>query len=284
MTHAVRFAAVIALFWGLSGCLQFEEATVLMPDGSGKLMLIIGLAKDKATEGMGDLETPDPEDLEKDMEGIVAWAEVKKEEKGDMVWVTLAGYFDDINKVKWWEKKQPGGGEEEGGGGGMEPPMPKAAERKLMLGFEHKKGSTELVVTNGMRDELAKTAKEPEGESDEAKKMAEEMIKKMLEGFKFTLSVTVPGDVKPAKGFETSGRKASLVIDEKLILDAMAGKEEAKKKMEAMPAKATLAWEKTTVSDADVAAFQKELAAVKEKWKTMRGEWKKKAAEKKKEK
>ena len=135
MKIALKLGIVALVFGlGMGGCMQMEQTTTLYPDGSGKLVMTIGLKKSMiaqiemmargfgAPEGEDEGEemdffdgVTDPVQLDANSEGIVAWGKSKKEDVGEWIRVTTTGYFEDINKVKVYNSPgavagQPGGG------------------------------------------------------------------------------------------------------------------------------------------------------------------------------
>ncbi len=251
--------AVAASF--LAGCLESDQQTVVMPDGSGKIVWTIGVQMKE-----GDKEEPLKQDkvseMEQAAEGIVAWAEPKVTKENGWYKVTLVAYFDDISKVKLFQDK--------------------GGEKKEMLSFVYVKngdGGT-LTLKDATLDDAAKDQeekKEEEPQSEEAKKFAEEMkkqMKEMLKGMKISSGVKVPGSVTASEKFtKTEGRVASVVLDEKLLLDAMDEKPEAKKAIKEMAGEHKVTWTKNETTAEEVEGFKKEMAAAKAAWE------KKKAAE-----
>ncbi len=277
------------------GCVQADQAYLLMPDGSGKLTLkfafgaqMMAMAKAQGSEPFD----PDPREMERDFEGFVAFSEPVLEEGKEWTTVTLTGWFEDINKVKWWQSS-PGGGAgqdgedgedgEDGGGmggkGGKGGKGGSGGDRKLTIAFKYevKGAGGELTVDDGM---TASTKKDMSGDGPEAE-MAKGMLqgmKPMLKGFKFTTSLVLPGAVTEAGGaYAKDGRKATFTFDEELLVGLIDGKEEAKKKIEKQGQGVKIAWATTDVPAAEQDAFKKDLAAAKAKWVALRADLIKKA-------
>src|SRR3989442_11902098 len=115
MKPACRLPAAlsIALLTSIAGCFQFEEASTLMPDGSGKLTVKFSMkqATLKMIEELGknfggDASDPfaefaEPEKLQENSEGFAAWTEGKKQIDGEWVRMSVTGYFEDINKARF---------------------------------------------------------------------------------------------------------------------------------------------------------------------------------------
>ena len=282
-------AAALALAGMLSGCVQYEQASTLFPDGSGKftmsvafkksmLKMIAEAAKQFGGEGGAAAdplaELQDPEKLSANSEGIVAWSEPRRTEEGEWVRVAVTGYFEDVNKVRVY---------------GDTPAGTPGANRKTMFACVYEKTDAGHVLT--LRNEGAGEFNKLRGESapgegaELAKAMAE-ALKPMLEGLKFSMSITVPGPIRESKGaFEAKDRTASFVIDGKALIEAMSNPEGAEgKRLKALDeAKETrLVWKDTTVPEAEISAFKKELAEAKARWaKTLEEHRARKAQEKK---
>lgn len=299
MIKPIRFsvAAGLAAVVALSGCIQFEQGATLFPDGSGKMTLHVGFKKSliKMLEEMAKqfgapeegkkldpmAEFSDPEKLGQNAEGIVAWSEPVKKEDGDWVRISVIGYFEDINKVKISNSPGPSptpGGEEGQG-------------KKMAFEWKYEKAGRGgvLLMNREGGDEFKKLLpdqKQAEGNEELGKAMLE-LMKPMLEGFKFGISINVPGKIDEAVGFlEQKDRAASIVLDDKLLFAAMAGPDspEAKKFKPLAEAKEfKVTWKDTSVTDAEIAGFKAELAVAKVKWAKTLEEHKKKKKEKGKE-
>lgn len=272
-------AFAILTFTALPGCMQFEQTTQLMPDGSGKLVMKVAFKKSmlemiKAFGNQGDQKAPDPFEqvtdptkLQANGEGFVAWNEPKKEEDADWVRMTVIGYFEDINKVKMYNEQDQGG------------------EKKKTLSFAAKYEKVgeggRLTMSNDMSKEFKNMSKDLPGTdgNEELGKAMLEAMKPMLEGMKVTLAMTVPGPIDSAGGLpDKKDRTASFSIDGNMMIALIKDPKGAEaKKLEALAASAekgeSITWSKTTVTADDVAAFQKEMAAAKESWAKRLKEW-----------
>jgi hypothetical protein len=261
----------------LSGCFQYEQATTLFPDGSGKLTMSVAFKKSMlkmitaAAQQFGGeggvapdplAELQDPEKLGANSEGVVAWSQPHRSEEGEWVRVAVTGYFEDINKVRIYTQN-PGSvpGEEPGG-------------RKTMFACVYEKTDAGYVLK--LQNEGANEFKKmrggesaPNGPEDLAKAMIE-ALKPMLEGLKFSVSITVPGPIREAQGvLETKGRTASLAVDAKTLFEAMshpAGPEAQRLKTLEESREMRLVWKDTTVPASEAAAFKKELEEAKARW------------------
>src|SRR5437773_3358232 len=94
-----------------------------MPDGSGKLTVKFSMKQEtlKMIEELGKTfggDAPDPfaefaqpEKLQENSEGFAAWTEGNKQADGDWVRMSVTGYFEDINKARFYSVQQQPGGE-----------------------------------------------------------------------------------------------------------------------------------------------------------------------------
>lgn len=287
LRRALRFLLLPLLAVSLVRCIQVEQSTTLFPDGSGKVVMKIAFKKAmldmaKATAkqfGQEDAdplkEFQDPGELEKNSEGIAAWAVSKAQEDGEWVRVSLTGYFEDINKVKIYSKEEGGGMEEDPEG----EEKPEHGHRKTTYAFKYEKTETggTLSMSDDVRNDMMKDApgaEEGEDENPEMRKAMAKMMESMLAGLKMSFVVTVPGSVEESEGFVTKqGRTASIEIDAKTILAAAEGgkeSEEAKKFQALKDAKSCrVTWKKNEVTEEEKTAFRKELEDAKAAWNMM---------------
>jgi hypothetical protein len=273
-TTLVPSLALAALALGAGGCLKFKDHTVLLPDGSGKVRLTIGmktsmlaLAGQGAKEAGGDSDAdlaPDVDELRKDFEGFTAFSEPVKETQGDWTTFTFAGYFEDANKVRIWKSAD----EDEGG------------ERKVMLSLKLTKEGEGFVLEQsaGMLDELDDLGGDddpdlPPEAQKAAKDMAKAMMKGMMEGLEIGSSVEMPGKILKAEGHEMpkEGRVAGTTV----TLDDLLDDEKAKKLKER---KSTKVWcGKSEVTPEQTKAFRDEMTKAKEAWTKRAADWDAKA-------
>ena len=268
MKHAPRITFAILASLGLSACVEVEQNVILLPDGSGKLEFKVSVKTDQPGAGNFD-DAANPDELEKNVKGIVAWAQPVEEEKDGWKRIRLVGYFDDINKVKF-----------------IEPPAEEGAETKEMLSFEMKKTDKgfELVTKDQMSDQMSKDLGGAGGAGDdEFAKQMKEMMKQMMKSFKISFVANIPGKIVESKGYtSTEGRKAVLNIDGQLLTDVIDGKEEAKKKLESIKGERRVSWGASELPEAEAAAFKKELESARQAWPRIREDLKKRAEERKK--
>lgn len=265
------FLAALAALHSTTSCASIEQGATLFPDGSGKLTLqvraktqMLNMAAAQGKDPM--VTTKSPEELEKTMEGFVAFTRPESKEEGEFTVVTIHAYFEDVNKVKVWRTSAQG--------------------REVNLAFKYTPAAAggELVIEDGLTRKMAKDFGGPKEGGQAPPKGMLEMFKTMLKDFSMSASFTVPGDIASVgAGLEHKGRTATRKLDGPTLCDAIDGKEEAVKKLQERGAEAgtKLTWGASTVSDAEIAAFKKELEAAKAAWPAIREEMKKTAAEKK---
>jgi len=270
MKLAPRISFVILTLLGLSACVDIEQNVTLLPDGSGKLEFKLSIKSDQPGAANFD-DAANPDEMEKNVKGIVAWAQPVEEEKDGWKRIRLVGYFDDINKVKF-----------------VEPAMEEGAEAKEMLSFELKKTDKgfELVTKDQFSNDMTKELGGAEGGGggdDEFAKQMKEMMKQMIKSFKMSFVSTVPGKVAESKGYtSTEGRNATLKLDGQLLADVVDGKEEAKKKLESIKGERRVSWAANDLPESEASAFKKELGAARLAWPKIREDLKKKAEERRK--
>lgn len=250
MKSLVRLLAVAVAAFLFAGCLESDQQTVLMPDGSGKIVWTFGV--EMKEDNQEPLQKDKLEAMQKASEGIVAWSEPKVEKKDGWYRCTLTAYFEDISKVKLIDPQKPD-----------EPALAFVLVKKG-------DGGTLTVKDQLTSDMTKKEAEQRKPETDEEKQQAEDMkaqMKKMMKGLKVGIGVKLPGKVTASEHFmKTDGRAASMTIDDKLMGDVMDEKEEAKKTMEGLQGERTATWEKNETTQEEIDAFKKELAAAKAEW------------------
>lgn len=284
MKHFV--AAAVGCLLALGGCIQAEQGTTLFPDGSGKLSVKIGVKKSMLqmmeqfaqANPQGGSANPldqfsDPAKLQENSEGIVAWAKPEKTEKEEWIYITTAGYFEDINKVKMYNV-QPGPGGTQ--------------DRKLAFAAKYEKTDAGHVLV--FRDESTGDlgqglpgGGDGAGDNPELAKAIVEQMKPMLEGMKVSVKMTVPGPITEAPAaLEREGRTASLSLGAEDIFAVITDPEgERAKKLKSISetSERRIVWKEHTVGSDEIAAFKKEMASAKEQWQKLLDEAKKKKTE-----
>jgi hypothetical protein len=221
-------AASVAL---LGGCVDLKQEVFVMPDGSGKLKVTVGMNEKGMQDAMGGFgggggaqvkpsgkTDVDVEKLREDTEGFVAFTEPREYKKGGWNYVTFTGYFEDINKAKLTEKDDAG-------------------NRKTTLAFSFKPdgGGYVLAVEGGLLGDNAPGGGPGgpggmggmggAGGGGDAMPGMEAMMAQMLKGFKVLETYTMPGNVTRIQGLTgKAGRTATLSVGEKTMADPKAAK------------------------------------------------------------
>lgn len=265
MKHSLRGTAAVAVGLALAGCIQFEQKLTLMTDGSGKVEYTIAV-KAEGGFGPGGQEDPfedamNPDEIEKQVKGIVAWTLPVFEEKEGWKRVKLTGYFEDINKVQMLE-----GGEVEEG------------NREVEFAFELKQdaaGSTLTIRNPSSKQELERLKEFDKG--------MPEPIRAIFKGMKLSMEIAAPGKITEAKEFKVDGKVARLEIGDEVIFGAMEAKEQATKRLRSLQGDVQVRWGPADDAAARAAAeFKKELAAAKANWPKVRAEMKREFENRKK--
>lgn len=261
--------ALLAIACSLGGCLKFKQEFVIMPDGSGKMLLTFATKANPGAPGeeggglsLNEIMSEDPDKMAKDMPGIVALSRPKEEKKDGWTTVTFAAYFEDFNKVAIKE----GEGDE---------------SKTMFDGKFTKQGDGFVFELFGKgAGDVAGAIPAGDDAPPEAKAQIEAMMKQMLAGFEMKLGVKLPGPVTEISGFMVKeGRDASFTLSEKDL-----GKAADLKKMETIKSMKAVCGS-SQVSAAERDAWQAELAKAKEEWAALKKEMKanhekKKASEK----
>lgn len=262
-----------------AGCVQGEQNFTLFPDGSGKLVMKIGVRKQVVqmmeemakslggkTPGGRPIENPfnafhDPQQLARDSEGVVAWVPGPLREDGEWLRTQVVGYFEDINKVRLYSAKPgPGGG------------------RKLSFSAKMTTtpdgGSIALGHSVSGEIEELKTRMAADG-SPEATKATLELLKPLLKDLDVRISLTVPGAVTASKGFlKTEGRTLSVGLNGDLMIDLATNPQgEAARRLDAIVrgGESTVSWSGSDTTAEALALFREEMNAAKAGWAKLRG-------------
>ncbi|HEX7898505.1 MAG TPA: hypothetical protein VF950_12140 [Planctomycetota bacterium] len=280
----MRVAACLALLAlvPLTGCVQGEQAFTLFPDGSGKVVVHVGIKKQvlkmlgemaksfggKTPDGM-PIEDPfaefrDPKRLARDSEGIVAWVPGVLKDDGEWIRTRLEGYFEDINKVRLYSVKTGPNG---------------ASTRKLSFSARMTSTPDGGTITLGHSvageiDELK--ARMAGDESPEATKAALELIKPLLQDLNVKVSLTLPGPVTASKGFlQSEGRTVSLGFDGALMISVATNPQgEAAQRLEAIvrAGESSASWSGSEATAEALALFREEMNGAKASWTKLRGD------------
>jgi hypothetical protein len=241
-----------------SGCMKVREELVVMPDGSGRIILVFSIpAKNEAAKFTeAELLSGDPDELQDKVRGLVALAKPTAEEKDGVVKLRMAAYFDDLNAVKFMD---------EGEGDKAKP--------KQEFAFRREGESFVLEITGNM---LADEVPERGGTDPALLKLRDDFFKQMFAGFEFRQDVRMPGKITAVDGFQTrEDRVASYAVGEKDLQKVA----DQKKINEVRKFKASCA--RSEITEAETAEFRKELEKAKADWVELRKQMKK-AAERRK--
>jgi len=254
----VILAPVLLLLTLFSGCLKVREELTVMPDGSGRILLTFTIpAKGEAAKFTEEeLMAADPDEIQEKIKGLVALAKPTAEQKDGAVKLRMVAYFDDLNALKFMDE---GEGDK--------------AKAKQEFAFRREGETFTLEITGNL---MADDAPERGKTDPELTRQRDEFFKAMFVGFEFRQEIRMPGRITAIEGFQSrEDRTASYAIGEKDLQKA----EDQKKLNDAKKFKVTCA--RSEVTDADAAAFRKELEKAKADWVELRKEMKK-AAEKRK--
>jgi hypothetical protein len=245
--------APLLLLLGFSGCMKVREELVVMPDGSGRLVLTLTLARGEAGRfTQQELMGGDPDDMLEKVRGIAA---LTRPTLNDNV-LRMTAYFDDINALKFMD---------EGEGDKARPKQEFAFRRE---------GETFVLEIGG--NLLADEVPERNNGDPELVKQRDEFFKAMFAGFEFRQDVRMPGKVTAVEGFQgREERVASYVVGEKDLQKVA----DQKKINDVRRFKASCA--RSEVTDAEAAEFRKELEKAKADWVELRKEMKKNAERRK---
>lgn len=250
--------ASMVLLMAFSGCMKIREEFVVMPDGSGKLLLQFAIRNQtdagKFTEAA--LMTGDPDEFAEKARGLVALSRPTLEEKDGISTIRMVAYFDDLNAVKFMDDQE-------------------GAKAKPKQEFSFRKEG-EAFVLEIRGNLLADDVPERGGADPGLAKQRDEMFKAMFAGFDFRHDVKLPGKVTAVEGFQTQeGRVASYRVGEKDL------QRPADQKKINEVARFRVSCAKSEIPEAELAEFRKELEKAKADWVELRKEMKKNSEKRK---
>jgi hypothetical protein len=253
-----RFLPAALVLLSFAGCMQIREEIVVMPDGSGRLMLhfVIKGKGEAAKFTENELMSADPDEIQDKIRGLVALSKPATEAKDGAIHLRLTGWFEDLNALRFMDD---GEGEK--------------ARAKQAFSFR-REGEVCVVELKG--NLLADDAPERPALGPEVEKQREEFFKGMFVGFDFRQDVRMPGKVTTLEGFQSrEGRTATYQVGEKDLQ-----KPADQKRINAVSAfKVSCA--RSEVTDEEAADFRKELEKAKADWAALRKEMKKNAEKRK---
>lgn len=238
--HRIKSLAVLTLLVVLAltpGCIKFKQVVTVMPDGSGKIEMRIGLSQQlielAKEQGEDPFKEMVPEAMAEKAQGIVAYTEPKRETQGNFSYISFSMYFPDINKVKLGEM------------GDGEP-----AE----FTYTREGDTAKLTIKNGTLLSMLKDY-EPSNEPEKAQ------LKQAMAGLAFSEHYVLPGTFKDVPGVAGVDNTAKLDLSLDNLLEGTGPIKELK-------GKDTLTFEVTdvTVTDDQIAAFRKEMDEAAKAW------------------
>ena len=246
-----------ALALALTGCLQVDEILTLLPDGSGKLELRIGLQKSFLTflEKMDEDRRKAFDTLQTDLknpvkllgptEGFTSFRPGTFTDDGEWLRNSVTAYFKDANRIR--QKETRG----EGWSVSFEPGRLAVTNRlgALMEGFKASLGRAEG--------------------SPEQRKAALEFMKPLMASLRIRIAASVPGEISDIDGFMShDGQTAHSTVGPELLI-ALAGEAQtdAVRKFEDLASRPTcqVRWSGAPPDAARRAALQAELAEAEAK-------------------
>lgn len=245
MSQRVRIVLWVGLLLacGLPGCVKLRQAVTLMPDGSGKVELRIGLSEKLvalAEEQEQDaFEKFTPEQMNELSAGFVAFTEPVKQKQGGFTYLSFTGYFRDINKLRIE-------------GVGMDDGTPSTFQ------YERKGDSATLRVTGGMVLSVAK-------ENEPAEESERKQLREVMAGLELQEHFVLPGNFKTVEGVVGDGNTAKIDLSLDQILEG-SGPIKTLKTRDAL----TFEIAEITIKPAAVDAFKQEMEAAVKAWRDKR--------------
>ena len=250
-----RWVLALALAGLAAGCVKLKNQTLVMPDGSGKIIMtfavneealkqalpLLGSRSDKAPKSVDDISASalDVEAIEKNSDGIVAYTKPAERSDGGWKYITLTGYFDDINQVR----------------------IRDGEKRGVALSFVFRKTDAGFLLDADNLFVKRLTDQNLLAQMGDLPPQMMGMVGPMFEGFSLVESYKMPGEVQDVKGLtRKEGRLAGISYNEQVVLN----QEEAKKA--STQTHRTISCGLSHVTPAEASAFKAELAKAKADW------------------
>ena len=240
MKSFVRTLALVALVVSLTGCLKVRQSVTVMPDGSGMVELSIGMSPQLIAMAQQQDQDPfeefQPEAIDENMQGLVAYSEPAQEvEEDGYTYLTIRGYFTDVNEVAIAGMNDNG-------------------DVQTTFAYARDGDSATLTVTNCIVLAAASNYDPPKEEDVQ-------MMRTMMAGLEFADRFTLPGNPAAIEGLEAEGNTVEMSVD----LDDMI---EGTGLLETFRNQESLTFEiaEVDVDDEAVEAFQAEMEAAIEAW------------------
>jgi len=243
LKHSV-LACLLVLTASLTGCVKFKQMMTVMPDGSGKMQLTIGLSDQMMQmaeqQGESPFDEMNPIALDKESKGIVAFTKPTKKKEGGFTYMTFSAYFEDINAVELGS--------------------PDDAEEPAKFSYVKQGDSATLTVEESM---ILSAIGDYEPIAEEEKQFAAAMTA----GMNFTEAYTLPGSFEDIKGVTATDNVATIEMTQEHMLNGTGPIEELK-------GTEKLVFKITEIKeDAEaMKAFKAELEAAKKEWEAMKKE------------
>ncbi len=218
-TSVLRCMAVATLLCVLStGCIKMKNQVLVMPDGSGKVILSVAVNEAMLSQALASAEAllggsakrrvpkaseisasaVNVDGIERSSKGFVAFSQPKEHVQQGWRTISMVGYFEDINNVKIRTDKTP--------------------ETTLSFAFKKNGEGYVLDVMNKSlskltSDSLMRSLKKATGADVPPQIMS--AMGPMVKGFSVTEAYKLPGIVTAAKGLpRTEGRVAGIALGE----------------------------------------------------------------------
>jgi hypothetical protein len=235
-------ACLLTLTASLTGCVKFKQTMTLMPDGSGKIHLSIGLSEQIVQMAKQQGEDPfaelDPSELDGDSKGIVAFTMPKQRKEGGYTYTEFTAYFEDINELE----------------------LGSPDEDDLPAKFVYTKadGGATLTVEESM---VLSAVADHTPVSEEEKAFAAAMTAGMI----FSEVYELPGSFEAIDGIKSEGSTATLEMTQEHMLNSSGPIKELKG-----VDKLVFKIKEVNEDDAAMKAFKAELDAAKKEWEAMK--------------
>jgi len=235
---------LVLLAVSLTGCVKFKQVMTLMPDGSGKITLNIGLSEQLVQmaqqQGQNPFDQMDPTALGASSKGIVAFTKPTQKKEGGYTYMSFSAYFEDINAVELGS--------------------PDDEEKPAKFAYiKDGKGATLSVEQSMILSAIA----DHKPISDEEKALA----KQMTAGMVFTEMYNLPGSFEAIKGITSDGNTATIEMTQEHMLNGT-GPIKDLKGVDKLVFKITEVKEDAAATK----AFKAELEAAKKEWEAMKKE------------
>lgn len=240
-TRTAVFALLLALVSMTTGCVKFKQITHVMPDGSGKVVLDIGLSDQLMQMAREQGEDPfkelSPEKIAESSKGFAAFTQSKQTKKDGYTYVTFTAYFKDINKIVLQGPEDAGG----------DSPPPSYT-------FERDGKSATLTAKNTM---ILSAVRDHEPIPEDQK----QFVAGMMAGMQFSEQYVLPGAADDIDGVTYVDNTAKIEMDADDALNGTGPIQDFKGKD-----KLVFKIREVTEDDAALKAFKQEMAEAIKAW------------------